>query len=208
MELDSQNHVPKHRTLSPKRSCLKPSTSKTGVTTGSGDDLRTNTRPREFKWLRVSNAVKVNNVDWSDDSIPDQDEELGGPATESDESSSEFTAHDEEIERLLNRATDICDANERAAIIRGSLDFLMTVCNRIYGGGPVVILSILERLGPRSIGSYVGDEREFANGYKFIFEVPDSLYRNKETSMSWGRHESSMSWQGPETGMSWNRQEI
>ncbi|KAM0197766.1 hypothetical protein ACHAPA_003257 [Fusarium lateritium] len=205
MELDSQNHVPKHRTLSPRKSCLKSSTSRTGITTGSHDDLHTDTRPKEFKWFRVSNAVKINDFDWSDDLIPDQEKELDGPATESDESSSEFLAQDEEIERLLNRATDICDANERASIIRGSLDFLMTVYNKIYGGGPEVISAILERLGPRSIGSYVGDEREFANGYEFIFEVPESMYRDKETSMSWGRHESSMSWQGPETGMSWNR---
>ncbi|SPJ72580.1 uncharacterized protein FTOL_02309 [Fusarium torulosum] len=196
MEFESQKHVPKHATLSPKKSCLKPSsprtgTPRTGTSTDSDDDVRTEAHPKEFKWVRLSNLVKVIDIDGRDDFVPNsRDEELHNTETKGQESSLEFIAQDQEINRLLNRATSICDANEKASIIRGSLDFLMVVYNRVDPENSDGIDCILERLGPRSIGSYVDDEREFANCYEFTCEVPQSLYRDKETSMSWKRQET------------------
>lgn len=186
MEIRLQKHVPNHATLSPKKSCLKPSTSTTSTPTDSDDDVGTETRPKEFKWVRFIVLAEIIDIDGVDVFIPDyQAKELDNIETESDDSSPEFMAQDEEIERRLNRATDICEANERASLIRGSLDFLMVVCNG-FSYKPNRVPIILERLGPRSIGSYVGKERKFTECRYSLHEVLEDLYRDKETSMSWG----------------------
>jgi hypothetical protein len=139
----------------------------------------------------LSNLVKVIDIGGRNNFVPNfQDKELDNIETKGQERSLEFIAQDQEIERRLNRATDICDANEKASIIRGSLDFLMVVYDRLDPGNSDRIGSILERLGPRSIGSYVDKEREFANCYELTCEVPQSLYREKETSMSWKRQDT------------------
>ncbi|KAH6959257.1 hypothetical protein DER45DRAFT_630237 [Fusarium avenaceum] len=185
MEIRAQKHVPKHTTLSPKKSCLKPSTSRAVTPTDSDDDVGTGTRPRQFKWVGFINLAEIIDIDEVDVFIPDfPAKELDNTETERDESSPEFMAQDEEIERRLNRATDICEANERASLIHGSLDFLMVVCNG-FSYKPNRVPIILERLGPRSIGSYVGKEREFTECRDSLHDVPEELYRDKETSMSW-----------------------
>ncbi|KAH7239263.1 hypothetical protein BKA59DRAFT_532086 [Fusarium tricinctum] len=186
MEIRSQKHVPKHTTLSPKKSCLKPSTSRAVTLTDSDDDASIETRLKELKWVRFINLAKIIDIDGVDILVPDSPaEQLDNRETESDDRSPEFMAQDEEIERRLNRATDICEANERASLIRGSLDFLMVICNGM-SNKPNRVAIILERLGPRSIGSYVGKEREFTECRYSLHEVPEDLYRDKETSMSWG----------------------
>jgi hypothetical protein len=152
--------------------------------------MRTEKCPKEFKWVRLSSLVEVIDIDGRNNFVPNSRyEELHNRETKGQERSLEFITQDQETNRLLDRATSICDANEKASIIRGSLDFLMVVYDRLDPENSDRIDSILERLGPRSIGSYVDDEREFANCYEFTCEVPQSLYRDKETSMSWKRRE-------------------
>ncbi|KAF4467553.1 hypothetical protein FALBO_5573 [Fusarium albosuccineum] len=100
---------------------------------------------------------------------------------------SEFHAQDLDMEKRLEKATDICMANERASIIRGALDFYMYICLSIDSKAANKVAEIKCHLGRMaSVGSYVGDEREFAkNGGIKVSLVPEEMYRNKETAMSW-----------------------
>ena len=115
----------------------------------------------------------------SSDSDEDEDEDMD------DRKPSKFRAQDRQIRRRIKRAQDIRCANEKAAIRRGALDFMMAVCVTVDTKYCSMVESVLARIEPRSIGSYVGEEREFANGSNLTKRLPAEWYRTKETSMSW-----------------------
>ncbi|KAI8713872.1 hypothetical protein NCS52_01233100 [Fusarium sp. LHS14.1] len=102
-----------------------------------------------------------------------------------------FIRQDEEVERCLARAEDISRANERTAIGRGALDFFIFVCRDKNSTGNQICEHLVDRLikhrGNLSIvGSYHGEEREFANpGTSNVSPVPAYLYRDCRSSMSW-----------------------
>ncbi|RMJ18086.1 hypothetical protein CDV36_002221, partial [Fusarium kuroshium] len=118
----------------------------------------------------------------------DKDEE---PADISQPLSIAFVLEDEEIKRRLLRAVDISLANERAAVGRGALDFLIFVCRKSNSIGNQVSEQLVDRLIKHRgnlpvVGSYHGDEREYANpGRSNISPVPAHLYRDCHSSMSW-----------------------
>ncbi|KAM6516494.1 hypothetical protein FALCPG4_014677 [Fusarium falciforme] len=101
-----------------------------------------------------------------------------------------FIQQDEEVEQRLARAEDISRANERAAIGRGALDFLIFVCRDKNSIGNQISEHLVDRLvKPRGnlsiVGSYHGEEREYANpGTSNVSPVPAHLYRECRSSMS------------------------
>ncbi|RTE72804.1 hypothetical protein BHE90_012752 [Fusarium euwallaceae] len=120
----------------------------------------------------------------------DEDEEAAGI---SQPPSIAFVLEDEEIERRLLRAVDISLANERTAVGRGALDFLNFVCRKSNYIGNQVSEQLVDRLIKHRgnlpvVGSYHGDEREYANpGRSNVSPVPAHLYRDCHSSMSWVR---------------------
>lgn len=102
-----------------------------------------------------------------------------------------FLRQDEEVERRLARAEDISRANERAAIGRGALDFLIFVCRNKNSIGNQICEHLVDRLVKHRVslpivGSYHGEEREYANpGKSNVSPVPAHLYRDCRSSMSW-----------------------
>ncbi|WAO94614.1 Hypothetical protein NCS54_01220500 [Fusarium falciforme] len=104
-----------------------------------------------------------------------------------------FIRQDEEVEQRLARAEDISWANERAAIGRGALDFLIFVCRDKNSIGNQISEHLVDRLVKHRgnlhiVGSYHGEEREYANpGTSNASPVPAHLYRDCRGSMSWVR---------------------
>ncbi|RSL54352.1 hypothetical protein CEP54_009964 [Fusarium duplospermum] len=104
-----------------------------------------------------------------------------------------FDLEDEEVEKRLARAIDISLANERAAVGRGALDFLIFVCRNRNSIGNQTSEHLVERLikyrgNLPVVGSYHGEEREYANpGRSSVSPVPAHLYRDCHSSMSWVR---------------------
>ncbi|UPL01774.1 hypothetical protein LCI18_012708 [Fusarium solani-melongenae] len=102
-----------------------------------------------------------------------------------------FIRQDEEVEQRLARAEDISRANERAAIGRGALDFLIFVCRDKNSIGNQISEHLVDRLVKHRgnipiVGSYYGEEREYANpGTSNVSPVPAHLYRDCRSSMSW-----------------------
>lgn len=102
-----------------------------------------------------------------------------------------FVRQDEEVEQRLARAEDISHANERAAIGRGALDFLIFVCRDKNSIGNQISEHLVDRLVKHRgnlpiLGSYHGEEREYANaGTSNVSPVPAHLYRDCRSSMSW-----------------------
>lgn len=104
-----------------------------------------------------------------------------------------FIWQDAIVEQRLQRAADIAMANERAAIGRGALDFLIFVCRDRDSTGNQISEHMIDRLVKHRgnlpiVASYHGEEREYANpGRSNVSPVPAHLYRDCQSSMSWVR---------------------
>ncbi|KAF4415565.1 hypothetical protein F53441_14620 [Fusarium austroafricanum] len=203
---------PNHANLSPDKSCLKPAPPMHG-TVDRIDDLeitpvaeeKTTGSPKTVSFdsaePRSSKCQKTRSWDIFRKADREQKDEFQALLEDiededtpyEEDSSTEFASQDEEIERRIQRASDICTSNERASILRGSLDFYLVVCDRVDSTASSRIEVILQRLGPRSIGSYVGEEKDFTKGCYCGNKVPEHLYRSKETAMSWTRRRQSRS---------------
>ncbi|KAM0344517.1 hypothetical protein ACHAPU_007492 [Fusarium lateritium] len=207
-------HEPNHSSMQPKKSCLKPSrynldddeafraiyevvmfsfedppevTKSVGIAdlviTIESDGLgwhHNHKEPRRFGAnLRRSKGPRCEET--SDDTC-----------STSPESGAEsmFPSEDMVVGGRIAQAKIYRDVNERASIIRGSLDFLMAVWDITHPDSQRITKK-LERLRFRSIGSYVDEEKEFVNDGVCTFKVPEDLYRSKETAMSWKRREQA-----------------
>ncbi|PCD43255.1 hypothetical protein AU210_002355 [Fusarium oxysporum f. sp. radicis-cucumerinum] len=106
---------PKHATLSPEKPCLKPATSLAGIVL---DEIE------EDSPLQPVPAPKPSKDTRETEDTSDENEELDDP-------NSPFAAQDLEIQRRLAKADCYRDANERTSIIRGALDFLLVVSDRV-----------------------------------------------------------------------------
>ncbi|KAF9761459.1 hypothetical protein IL306_003804 [Fusarium sp. DS 682] len=198
-------HQPNHANLSPGKSCLKPGTSQAStpldlIEEDSEDSLRIEmipapkppksgktvtfaAEPARYKSKGTFNAFKhkkrmeqvAKNMAMAGEN-PDPD-----PI----DPNSPFASQDEETLRMLRKSSDYRNANERAAILRGALDFLLTVADRVDTDASHRIGMILGRLGDRSIGSYTGEERKYANPHNSANRVQLSMYRSRETAMSY-----------------------
>ncbi|KAF5599268.1 hypothetical protein FPANT_3551 [Fusarium pseudoanthophilum] len=200
-------HQPKHATLSPKKSCLKPSTSLAGIVLDRIEEdspLEPVSAPKPSKGARVTfdldetaesgkSKCKIKSKVKSylhfnlfsemayeeTQDTSDKEEEL--------DPDSPFAAQDLEIERRLARADVYRDANERAAILRGALDFLLVVCDRVDSVAAGGIRVLLDKTGNRCLGSYTGEEKYHVNPHQYGNKVDQRLYRSKETAMSYNR---------------------
>ncbi|KLO85797.1 uncharacterized protein LW93_14417 [Fusarium fujikuroi] len=204
---------PKHATLLPGRSCLKPTSSLSGTVldrteedspiqpvpapktpkgakvtfdldeAAEGDESKPRPRPKRksrshFNFKIVPQLFSKNgNEDIQDSS----DEE------EIDDPDSPFAAQDLEIQRRLARADVHRGANERTSIIRGALDFLLVVCDRVDTVAADRISDLLNKTGDRCLGSYTGEEKDHVNPHQYANKVDKRLYRSKETAMSYLR---------------------
>ncbi|KAM0438564.1 hypothetical protein ACHAPT_001315 [Fusarium lateritium] len=104
----------------------------------------------------------------------------------------DFTEQDLEVNQRLRRAKDYCHANERAAIGRGALDFFIYVCRDKNAKCKRIVMERLfeHRSSTPIVGSYLGEERRYANsGTSGVSPVPSHLYRDCESSMSWVKEE-------------------
>ncbi|KAF5720589.1 hypothetical protein FGLOB1_697 [Fusarium globosum] len=204
---------PKHATLLPGKSCLKPTSSLAGTVldrteedspiqpvpapktpkgakvtfdldeAAEGDESKPRPKPKpksrsHFNFNIVPQLFSKNgNEDIQDSS----DEE------EIDDPDSPFAAQDLEIQRRLARADVHRDANERTSIIRGALDFLLVVCDRVDTVAADRISDLLNKTGDRCLGSYTGEEKDHVNPHQYANKVDKRLYRSKETAMSYSR---------------------
>ncbi|KAG5802140.1 hypothetical protein H9Q74_012169 [Fusarium xylarioides] len=203
---------PKHATLSPEKSCLKPSTSLAGTALDRIEEdspLQSVPTPKPSKGARVT--FDLNETAESDKSKPKRKYKsksyfnfnlLGkmsnqGPQDTSDEEEelddpdSPFAAQDLEIQRRLGRADVYRDANERASIIRGALDFLLVVSDRVDTVAADRISHLLYKTGNRCLGSYTGEEKDHVNPHQYGNQVDQRLYRSKVTAMSFLRRRQS-----------------
>ncbi|KAK2676558.1 hypothetical protein RAB80_008744 [Fusarium oxysporum f. sp. vasinfectum] len=183
---------PKHATLSPEKSCLKPATSLTGTVLDEIEEdspLQPVPAPKPSKGTRVTFDLdetaktpyffsKMSNQEIQDTS--DENEELDDP-------NSPFAAQDLEIQRRLAKADCYRDANERTSIIRGALDFLLVVSDRVDTVAADRISCLLDRTADRGLGSYTGEEKDHVNPHQYGNRVDKRLYRSKETAMSYLR---------------------
>lgn len=205
---------PKHATLSPKKSCLKPATSLAGIVLDEIEEdspLQPVPAPKPSKDTRVTFDLdetaksekskskrkrkyksktnlsfniasyffsKMSNQETEDTS--DENEELDDP-------NSPFAAQDLEIQRRLAKADCYRDANERTSIIRGALDFLLVVSDRVDTVAADRISCLLDRTADRGLGSYTGEEKDHVNPHQYGNRVDQRLYRSKETAMSYLR---------------------
>ncbi|KAH7207095.1 hypothetical protein DER44DRAFT_866813 [Fusarium oxysporum] len=205
---------PKHATLSPEKSCLKPATSLAGTVLDEIEEdspLQPVPAPKPSKGTRVTFDLdetaksekskskrkrksksktnlsfniapyffsKMSNQEIQDTS--DENEELDDP-------NSPFAAQDLEIQRRLARADCYRDANERTSIIRGALDFLLVVSDRVDTVAADRISCLLDRTADRGLGSYTGEEKDHVNPHQYGNMVDQRLYRSKETAMSYLR---------------------
>ncbi|KAF5569408.1 hypothetical protein FPHYL_2224 [Fusarium phyllophilum] len=203
---------PKHATLSPAKSCLKPTTSLAGTALDRIEEdspLQPVPAPKPSKGARVT--FDLDETAESDKSKPkykykskscfnfnllgktsnqgpqytsDEEEELDDP-------DSPFAVQDLEIQRRLGRADVYRDANERASIIRGALDFLLVVSDRVDTVASDRIRYLLDKTGNRCLGSYTGEEKDHVNPHQYGNQVDQRLYRSKETAMSFLRRRQS-----------------
>ncbi|EXM03510.1 hypothetical protein NOF04DRAFT_21425 [Fusarium oxysporum II5] len=205
---------PKHATLSPEKSCLKPATSLAGTVLDEIEEdspLQPVPAPKPSKGTRVTFDLdetaksekskskrkrksksktnlsfniapyffsKMSNQEIQDTS--DENEELDDP-------NSPFAAQDLEIQRRLAKADCYRDANERTSIIRGALDFLLVVSDRVDTVAADRISCLLDRTADRGLGSYTGEEKDHVNPHQYGNRVDQRLYRSKETAMSYLR---------------------
>lgn len=204
---------PKHTTLSPGKSCLKPTTSLAGAVldrTEEDSPIQPVPAPKPPKGARVT--FDLDEAAESDTPKPrprpkskskshfnfsivpqlfsKKDDE--GTQDSSDEEDfvdpdSPFAAQDLEIQRRLARADVHRDANERTSIIRGALDFLLVVCDRVDTVAADRISNLLNKTGDRCLGSYTGEEKDHVNPHQYANKVNKRLYRSKETAMSYSR---------------------
>ncbi|EWG41634.1 hypothetical protein FVEG_03707 [Fusarium verticillioides 7600] len=198
---------PKHATLSPTKSCLKPSNSLAGIVldrieegsphepvpapkppksasitfdldeTAESDKSKRKLKSKSKSYFNFNLFSKSSYEETQDTS--DEEEEL--------DPDSPFAAQDVEIQRRLARADVHRDANERAAIIRGALDFLLVVSDRVDSVAADRIGVLLDKTGDRCLGSYTGEEKDHVNPHQYGNKVSQSLYRSKETAMSYKR---------------------
>ncbi|KAF5623004.1 hypothetical protein F52700_10316 [Fusarium sp. NRRL 52700] len=205
-------YQPKHATLSPAKSCLKPTTSLHGSDLDiieEGGPLQSPPAPKPSKGAKVTFDLdetaesyksrrkrkskfksyfnfsitpfllnRLCSQETQDSS--DEEEELDDP-------DSPFAAQDMEVQRRLERAAVCRDANERTSIIRGALDFLLVVSDRVDTVAADRISDLLSRTGNRCLGSYTGEERDHVNPHQYGNRINPRLYRSKETAMSWSR---------------------
>ncbi|KAH7483229.1 hypothetical protein HZ326_29719 [Fusarium oxysporum f. sp. albedinis] len=205
---------PKHATLSPEKSCLKPATSLAGIVLDEIEEdspLQPVPAPKPSKDTRVTFDLdetaksekskskrkkkyksktnlsfniasyffsKMSNQETEDTS--DENEELDDP-------NSPFAAQDLEIQRRLAKSDCYRDANERTSIIRGALDFLLVVSDRVDTVAADRISCLLDRTADRGLGSYTGEEKDHVNPHQYGNRVDQRLYRSKETAMSYLR---------------------
>ncbi|KAF4503530.1 hypothetical protein FAGAP_262 [Fusarium agapanthi] len=204
---------PKHATLSSKKSCLKPTTSLAGTAldrieensplelvpapkpskgkrvtfdldeTAESDESRSKSKPKpkSKSYFNFNMAPFLFNRMSSQETQDSSDEE------ELDDPDSPFAAQDLEIQRRLERADVYRDANERTSIIRGALDFLLVVSDRIDSVAADRISDLLDKTGYRCLGSYTGEEKDHVNPHQYANRVDQRLYRSKETAMSYLR---------------------
>ncbi|KAF5587814.1 hypothetical protein FPCIR_7398 [Fusarium pseudocircinatum] len=204
---------PKHATLSPTKSCLKPNTSLAGTGLDRIEEdspLQSVPAPKPSKGASVTfeldetaekgkskrkrkpksksksyfnfNLFSKTSYEETQDTS-DEEEEL--------DLDSPFAAQDVEIQRRLARADVYCDANERASIIRGALDFLLVISDRVDSVAADRISVLLDKTGHRCLGSYTGEEKNHVNPHQYGNEVNQRLYRSKETAMSYKRRRQS-----------------
>ncbi|KAH7260938.1 uncharacterized protein BKA55DRAFT_591179 [Fusarium redolens] len=202
---------PKHATLLPEKSCLKPAAStlldateeespiqavsapkpqkSNNVTfnldeTANSEKSKPKPKPKSKCNLRFNRArcpllkMRINIQEARD--TPNEDAEL-------DDLNSPFASQDLEIQRRLAKAACYREANERTSIIRGSLDFLLVVSDRVDTVASDRISALLSRVADRGLGSYTGEERDHVNPHQYGNQVDQSLYRSKETAMSYLR---------------------
>ncbi|KAF5666321.1 hypothetical protein FCIRC_10227 [Fusarium circinatum] len=202
---------PKHATLSPDKSCLGPTTSLAGTVldrieedrplelvpapkpskgkrvtfdldeTAESDESKPRPKPKSKSYFNFSMASSLFNRMRSQETEDSSDEE------DLDDPDSPFAAQDLEIQRRLARADSYRDANERASIIRGALDFLLVVCDRVDSVAADLISDLLDKTGNRCLGSYTGEEKDHVNPHQYGNKVDQKLYRSKETAMSYLR---------------------
>ncbi|CVK94144.1 uncharacterized protein FMAN_03365 [Fusarium mangiferae] len=204
---------PKHATLLPGKSCLKPTSSLAGTVldrteedspiqpvpapktpkgakvtfkldeAADGDESKPRPRPKRksrshFNFNILSQLFSKNS---NEDTQDRSDEE------EIDDPDSPFAAQDLEIQRRLARADVHRDANERTSILRGALDFLLVVCDRVDTVAADRNSDLLNKTGDRCLGSYTGEEKDHVNPHQYANKVDKRLYRSKETAMSYSR---------------------
>ncbi|KAH7166887.1 hypothetical protein DER46DRAFT_681952 [Fusarium sp. MPI-SDFR-AT-0072] len=205
---------PKHATLSPEKSCLKPATSLAGTVLDRIEEdspLKPVPAPKPPKGTRVTFHLdetaksekskskrkrkcksksnfsfniapylfsKMSNQGTED--ISDEDEAPDDP-------NSPFAAQDLEMQCRLATADCYRDANERTSIIRGALDFLLVVSDRVDTVAADRISCLLDRTADRGLGSYTGEEKDHVNPHQYGNRVDQRLYRSKETAMSYLR---------------------
>ncbi|KAF4948940.1 hypothetical protein FGADI_9224 [Fusarium gaditjirri] len=191
---------PKHTSLSPEKPCLKPVTSLAGTAldrTEEDSPLQPVPVPKPSKGTRVTFDLdetakrekskskskgkfnpkidlsfnispylfsEMNNLE-AEETSDEDDEDLDDP-------NSPFAEQDVEVERCLVKAEVFRNANERTAIVRGALDFLLVVSDRVDTVAADRIGYLLHKTGDRGLGSYTGEEKdhrerrgeEFVNG--------------------------------------------
>ncbi|KAF5611602.1 uncharacterized protein FSUBG_2039 [Fusarium subglutinans] len=202
---------PKHATLSPDKSCLRPTTSLAGTVLDrieedsplelvpapkpsggkrvtfdldeptESDESKPRPKPKSKSYFNFNMASSLLNRMRSQETEDSSDEE------ELDDPDSPFAAQDLEIQRRLARADSYRDANERASIIRGALDFLLVVSDRVDSVAAGRISDLLDKTGNRCLGSYTGEEKDHVNPHQYGNKVDQKLYRSKETAMSYLR---------------------
>ncbi|PNP85963.1 hypothetical protein FNYG_01019 [Fusarium nygamai] len=202
---------PKHATLSPEKSCLKPNTSLAGTALDRIEEdspLQSVPAPKPSKGTRVtfdldetaesdkskrklkSKSKSYFNFNLFSKTSYEETQDTSDEEKELDPDSP-FAAQDVEIQRRLARADVYRDANERASIIRGALDFLLVVSDRVDSVAADRISVLLDKTGDRCLGSYTGEEKDHVNPHQYGNKVDQRLYRSKETAMSYKRRRQS-----------------
>ncbi|KAM5343520.1 hypothetical protein ACJ41O_012057 [Fusarium nematophilum] len=163
----------------------------------TGQDIQPTPRTPQARrrWSRQHFKLFYKKVHDAMSSSSEDKKSDNSPSGESEEKEGEdepnrplkFIAEDLAVRQQLERAIDVTEANERASILRGALDFYMYVCH-MDSHSVDKAHQVVRRLGKfSSVGSYVGAEREFAVAGKGqnTSVIPETMYRDKETAMSW-----------------------
>ncbi|KAF4414995.1 hypothetical protein FACUT_13792 [Fusarium acutatum] len=202
---------PKHATLSPEKSCLKSTTSLYGTVLDRIEEdspLQSVPAPRPSKGAKVTfdldetaesdrskrkrkskskSYFNFNMAPFLLNRMSHEKTQDNCDEEELDDPNSPFAAQDLEIQRRLARADIYRDANERTSIIRGALDFLLVVSDRVDTVAADRISNLLSRTGDTCLGSYTGEEKDHVNPHQYANRVDHRLYRSKETAMSYLR---------------------
>ncbi|KAF4986797.1 hypothetical protein FGRMN_10677 [Fusarium graminum] len=198
-------HEPKHSSMQPKKSCLKPLRSNLIENT---EVMATIEEPPKatksvcifgFAFIIESDALERYQDHVEPRNLGPKPRKSHGlrrrePFNDTYSMSPErgtkslFLLEDSLVKGRLRQAQNYCNANEIASIIRGSLDFLMAVYDSTNRRSERITNKV-QNLGLRVIGSYVGEEKEFVNREVCTFKVSEVLYRSKETAMSWKRRQ-------------------